>query len=65
MFDSLSEKLDRAFKVLKGQGQVTEIKLANSSCVILTINWLGETELITFSPKAFSLTVSVNCFATL
>ena len=30
MFDSLSDKLDRAFKVLKGQGQVTEINVAET-----------------------------------
>jgi len=30
MFDSLSDKLDRAFKVLKGQGQVTEINIAET-----------------------------------
>ncbi len=30
MFDSLSEKLERAFKVLKGQGQVTEINVAET-----------------------------------
>ncbi|MBL4593750.1 MAG: signal recognition particle protein, partial [Flavobacteriales bacterium] len=30
MFDSLSDKLDRAFKILKGQGQVTEINVAET-----------------------------------
>lgn len=30
MFDSLSDKLERAFKVLKGQGQVTEINVAET-----------------------------------
>ncbi len=30
MFDSLSEKLDRAFKVLKGQGRITEINVAET-----------------------------------
>ena len=30
MFDSLSEKLDRAFKVLKGQGKITEINVAET-----------------------------------
>ncbi len=30
MFDNLSDKLDRAFKVLKGQGQVTEINVAET-----------------------------------
>lgn len=30
MFDSLSDKLERAFKVLKGQGQVTEINIAET-----------------------------------
>lgn len=30
MFDSLSEKLDRAFKILKGQGHITEINVAET-----------------------------------
>jgi len=30
MFDNLSEKLDRAFKVLKGQGKITEINVAET-----------------------------------
>jgi len=30
MFDNLSDKLDRAFKVLKGQGQVTEVNVAET-----------------------------------
>ena len=30
MFDSLSEKLERAFKVLKGQGKITEINVAET-----------------------------------
>jgi signal recognition particle subunit SRP54 len=30
MFDNLSEKLDRAFKVLKGQGRITEINVAET-----------------------------------
>lgn len=30
MFESLSEKLDRAFKVLKGQGHITEINVAET-----------------------------------
>lgn len=30
MFESLSEKLERAFKVLKGQGQVSEINVAET-----------------------------------
>lgn len=30
MFESLTEKLDRAFKVLKGQGQVSEINVAET-----------------------------------
>ncbi|MEO8590518.1 MAG: hypothetical protein ABI432_14170 [Flavobacteriales bacterium] len=28
MFENLSDKLERAFKVLKGQGQITEINVA-------------------------------------
>src|SRR3954465_2186325 len=30
MFDSLQDKLDRAFKVLKGQGKITEINVAET-----------------------------------
>lgn len=30
MFDSLQEKLERSFKVLKGQGQITEINVAET-----------------------------------
>src|SRR5436853_6687615 len=30
MFESLSEKLDRAFKLVKGQGRITEINVAES-----------------------------------
>lgn len=30
MFDNLQDKLDRAFKVLKGQGQITEINVAET-----------------------------------
>lgn len=30
MFDNLSEKLERAFKVLKGQGQISEINVAET-----------------------------------
>ncbi len=30
MFESLSDKFDRAFKVLKGQGKITEINVTES-----------------------------------
>jgi signal recognition particle subunit SRP54 len=30
MFDNLSDKLDRAFKILKGQGKITEINVAET-----------------------------------
>jgi len=30
MFDSLSDRLDRAFKILKGEGKITEINLAET-----------------------------------
>ncbi|MFN6092250.1 MAG: signal recognition particle receptor subunit alpha, partial [Bacteroidota bacterium] len=30
MFENLSDKLDRAFKLLKGQGQITEINVAET-----------------------------------
>lgn len=31
MFDNLSDKLDRAFKVLKGQGQISEVNVAETT----------------------------------
>ena len=31
MFENLSDKLDRAFRVLKGQGQITEINVAETT----------------------------------
>ncbi|HMZ49996.1 MAG TPA: signal recognition particle receptor subunit alpha, partial [Flavobacteriales bacterium] len=31
MFENLNEKLERAFKVLKGQGQITEINVAETT----------------------------------
>ena len=30
MFDNLQDKLDRAFKILKGQGKITEINVAET-----------------------------------
>ena len=30
MFDNLSEKLERSFKLLKGQGKITEINVAET-----------------------------------
>ena len=30
MFDNLSDRLDRAFKLLKGQGIITEINVAET-----------------------------------
>ena len=30
MFESLSDRLDKAFKVLKGQGHITEINVAET-----------------------------------
>ncbi|MGE4569359.1 MAG: signal recognition particle receptor subunit alpha, partial [Bacteroidales bacterium] len=30
MFDNLSDKLDRAFKLLKGHGTITEINVAET-----------------------------------
>jgi signal recognition particle subunit SRP54 len=30
MFENLSEKFDRAFKILKGQGQISEINVAET-----------------------------------
>jgi signal recognition particle subunit SRP54 len=30
MFDNLSDKLERAFKLLKGQGKITEINVAET-----------------------------------
>ena len=31
MFENLNYKLERAFKVLKGQGQITEINVAETT----------------------------------
>ena len=31
MFENLNDKLERAFKVLKGQGQITEITVAETT----------------------------------
>ena len=31
MFDNLSQKLDKAFKTLKGQGRITEINVATTA----------------------------------
>ena len=31
MFENLSDKLDRAFKVLKGQGQISEVNVAETT----------------------------------
>lgn len=30
MFENLSEKLDRAFKIIKGNGKITDINIADS-----------------------------------
>ena len=30
MFESLSERLERSFKILKGQGKITEINVAET-----------------------------------
>ena len=30
MFENLSEKLERSFKILKGEGKITEINIAES-----------------------------------
>ena len=30
MFDNLSERLERSFKILKGQGKITELKVAET-----------------------------------
>ena len=30
MFQNLTEKLERAFKILKGQGKITEVNIADT-----------------------------------
>ena len=50
MFDNLSERLERSFKILKGEGKITEINVA---------------ETLKDVRKAFSFTVSVKPLATL
>ena len=31
MFENLSERLERSFKILKGQGKITELNVADTS----------------------------------
>ena len=40
MFENLSDRLERSFKILKGEGKITEINVAET----LTIHGYGETE---------------------
>ena len=41
MFENLSEKLDKAFKVLKGQGSISEINVAQTMKVAQTADIEG------------------------
>ena len=81
MFENLSERLERSFKILKGEGKITEVNVAETLKDVrkalldadvnykvaktFTINWLGRTAVSTFCPNAFSFTVSVKVLATL
>ena len=33
MFDNLSERLERSFKILKGEGKITEINVAEAKLI--------------------------------
>ena len=72
MFEKLSDRLERSFKLLKGQGRITEINVAETLkdvrralIDIFTISSLGLMALITFWPRAFCFTGSVKVLATL
>ncbi len=53
------------FPVRSSSSSLPPIRAASSSFTIFTINWPGLTEVITFSPMAFSFTLSVNSLAIL
>ena len=39
MFDNLSERLERSFKILKGEGKITEINVAETLKETSTTKW--------------------------
>ena len=66
-----TEKMKLLYRMIDGlpvsssSVAVPPISSASSSCTILTINWLGLTDVSTFCPNAFTFTVSVKLLATL
>ena len=40
MFEGLSEKLERSFKILKGQGHITEINVAETLKEVRKALWI-------------------------
>ena len=52
MFENLSDKLDRAFKVLKGQGTITEINVAETMKEIRKIPNSKDVPIVAVTAKA-------------
>ena len=63
MFDNLSERLERSFKILKGEGKITEINVAETLKDVRKA--LLDADVNYKVAKAFSFTVSVKPLATL
>ena len=40
MFDNLSERLERSFKILKGEGKITEINVAETLRMCVKLCWM-------------------------
>lgn len=40
MFDNLSERLERSFKILKGEGKITEINVAETLKMYVVLYWM-------------------------
>ena len=54
MFENLSERLERSFKILKGQGKITELNVA------ATLKAVSYTHLVISSVVMIGMTGSVN-----
>ena len=70
MFDSLSEKLDRAFKMLKGQGKITEVNVSETlkeirrALIDADVNYKIAKEFTdTVKAKGFRRKCSYGCFS--
>ena len=48
MFDNLSERLERSFKILKGEGRITEINIAETVKEIIVLISLSEADSSSF-----------------